>query len=60
MTREMILTIGRYDNCYNNGENGTPLNSFRWYKVMSDALLVTVRPILYSLCQVRRSQRALS
>lgn len=46
----------KYDNCYNNGENGTPLNSFNRYKRMSDALLATGRPILYNLCQWGQDQ----
>lgn len=48
--------ISRYDNCYNNGQNGTPLNSFNRYKRMSDALLATGRPIFFSLCQWGQDQ----
>jgi len=40
----------KYDNCYNQGQSGTPQISYSRYKVMSDALNATGRPILYSLC----------
>ncbi|KAG7009840.1 alpha-galactosidase [Physcia stellaris] len=40
----------KYDNCYNAGQAGTQLISHNRYKVMSQALNETGRPILYSLC----------
>jgi len=40
----------KYDNCYNQGQAGTPLYSFLRYDTMSQALNQTGRPILYSLC----------
>ena len=40
----------KYDNCYNEGQSGTPQISYNRYKAMSDALNATGRPILYSLC----------
>lgn len=40
----------KYDNCYNDGEAGNQQLSYNRYKVMSDALKATGRPILYSLC----------
>ncbi|KAH7912903.1 glycoside hydrolase family 27 protein [Hygrophoropsis aurantiaca] len=40
----------KYDNCYNEGESGTPLITYTRYKAMSDALNATGRPILYSMC----------
>ncbi|KAL3425744.1 glycoside hydrolase family 27 protein [Phlyctema vagabunda] len=40
----------KYDNCYNEGQAGNQLISRNRYKVMSDALNATGRPILYSLC----------
>ncbi|KAI8583120.1 hypothetical protein K450DRAFT_277607 [Umbelopsis ramanniana AG] len=40
----------KYDNCYNQGQSGTPKLSYDRYKAMSDALNNTGRPILYSLC----------
>lgn len=40
----------KYDNCYNQGQSGAPQISYNRYKVMSDALNATGRPILYSLC----------
>ncbi|KGM92078.1 uncharacterized protein PADG_11874 [Paracoccidioides brasiliensis Pb18] len=40
----------KYDNCYNEGQEGTPLLSFNRYNVMGKALNATGRPILYSLC----------
>ena len=41
----------KYDNCYNEGQEGTALISYNRYKAMSDALNATGRPILYSMCQ---------
>lgn len=41
----------KYDNCYNNGLQGTPELSFNRYDTMSKALLATGRPIVYALCQ---------
>ena len=40
----------KYDNCYNEGQEGTALISYNRYKTMSDALNATGRPILYSMC----------
>jgi len=40
----------KYDNCYNEGQSGTPLISFDRYAKMSRALNATGRPILYSMC----------
>lgn len=40
----------KYDNCYNEGEEGTPKLSFDRYNRMGQALNATGRPILYSLC----------
>lgn len=40
----------KYDNCYNLGRSGTPLESFKRYKAMGDALNATGRPMVYSLC----------
>ncbi|KAF2641333.1 glycoside hydrolase [Massarina eburnea CBS 473.64] len=40
----------KYDNCFNQGQSGTPKLSFDRYNVMSDALNKTGRPIVYSLC----------
>ena len=41
----------KYDNCYNEGQEGTSLTTYNRYKAMSDALNATGRPILYSMCQ---------
>lgn len=40
----------KYDNCYNEGQEGTEQLSYARYKKMSDALNATGRPILYSMC----------
>ncbi|CAI6338787.1 unnamed protein product [Periconia digitata] len=40
----------KYDNCYNEGQSGTPKLSFDRYKVMSQALATTGRKIVYALC----------
>ncbi|CAL5869034.1 uncharacterized protein PFLUO_LOCUS3262 [Penicillium psychrofluorescens] len=40
----------KYDNCYNQGEEGTPKLSFDRYNAMGKALNATGRPILYSMC----------
>ncbi|KAG2186295.1 hypothetical protein INT43_002733 [Umbelopsis isabellina] len=40
----------KYDNCYNEGESGTPKLSYDRYKKMGNALNSTGRPFLYSLC----------
>ncbi|KAF8307282.1 alpha-galactosidase [Clavulina sp. PMI_390] len=42
--------LSQYDNCYNQGESGTPQISFNRYNTMSKALNATGRPILYSMC----------
>ena len=40
----------KYDNCYNEGQEGSSQLSYTRYKTMSNALNATGRPILYSLC----------
>lgn len=40
----------KYDNCYNQGQSGTPKLSFDRYKVMSDALNSTGRDMVYAMC----------
>ncbi|KAF2868968.1 alpha-galactosidase [Massariosphaeria phaeospora] len=40
----------KYDNCFNQGQSGTPKLSFDRYKVMSDALNSTGHPMVYSMC----------
>ncbi|KAK2766220.1 hypothetical protein FQN54_007736 [Arachnomyces sp. PD_36] len=40
----------KYDNCYNEGNEGTPALSFKRYNKMGQALNATDRPILYSMC----------
>ncbi|KAL1984927.1 hypothetical protein VTN96DRAFT_8586 [Rasamsonia emersonii] len=40
----------KYDNCYNQGQEGTPKLSYDRYNAMGQALNKTGRPILYSLC----------
>ncbi|KZF25420.1 glycoside hydrolase family 27 protein [Xylona heveae TC161] len=40
----------KYDNCFNEGQSGTPLITYNRYKKMSVALNSTGRPILYSMC----------
>ena len=40
----------KYDNCYNEGQEGTEQLTYTRYKAMSDALNATGRPILYSMC----------
>ena len=40
----------KYDNCFNQGQSGTPQISFNRYNVMSQALNKTGRPIFYSVC----------
>ncbi|KAF2177860.1 glycoside hydrolase family 27 protein [Zopfia rhizophila CBS 207.26] len=39
----------KYDNCFNQGQSGTPKISFDRYNVMSQALNKTGRPIVYSM-----------
>lgn len=41
----------KYDNCYNEGQSGTPLITSDRYRKMGDALNSTGRQILYSLCE---------
>jgi len=41
----------KYDNCFNEGNSGTPQISYDRYNKMSQALNQTGRPIFYSLCQ---------
>ncbi|KAF2466516.1 glycoside hydrolase [Lindgomyces ingoldianus] len=40
----------KYDNCFNQGQSGTPQISFNRYNVMSQAINKTGRPMIYSLC----------
>ncbi|KAJ5833462.1 Alpha-galactosidase/alpha-n-acetylgalactosaminidase [Penicillium riverlandense] len=40
----------KYDNCFNEGQEGTEKLSFDRYNAMSMALNKTGRPILYSMC----------
>lgn len=40
----------KYDNCYNDGQSGTPKLSYDRYKVMSDALIATGRDFTYLMC----------
>ena len=40
----------KYDNCFNEGQEGTSQITYNRYKAMSDALNATGRPILYSMC----------
>lgn len=40
----------KYDNCYNEGQSGTPEISFKRYEKMSKALRKTGREIVYALC----------
>lgn len=40
----------KYDNCFNDGQYGTPLISYNRYQKMSEALLNTGRDIVYSMC----------
>lgn len=40
----------KYDNCYNQGQEGNSQITFNRYNAMSQALNKTGRPILYSMC----------
>lgn len=40
----------KYDNCYNEGQSGTPQITYNRYNTMSKALNATGRYILYSMC----------
>ncbi|KAL8947955.1 MAG: hypothetical protein Q9222_005814 [Ikaeria aurantiellina] len=40
----------KYDNCYNQGQEGNSLITFNRYDAMSQALNKTGRPIFYSMC----------
>ncbi|KAF2001676.1 glycoside hydrolase family 27 protein [Amniculicola lignicola CBS 123094] len=40
----------KYDNCFNQGQSGTPKLSFDRYNIMSQALNATGREIVYSMC----------
>lgn len=40
----------KYDNCFNEGQSGTPQITAARYKAMGDALNATGRPMLYSMC----------
>lgn len=40
----------KYDNCYNEGQEGNSELTYTRYKAMSDALNATGRPMLYSMC----------
>lgn len=41
----------KYDNCYNEGNSGTPKLSYERYEKMSKALNNTGKAVFYSLCQ---------
>ena len=47
---DAALDYLKYDNCFNQGQEGNSLITFNRYKAMSDALNQTGRPILYSMC----------
>ncbi|KAF9731611.1 melibiase [Paraphaeosphaeria minitans] len=40
----------KYDNCFNQGQSGTPKISYDRYSVMSQALNNTSREIIYAMC----------
>jgi len=40
----------KYDNCYNEGNSGTPQASYKRFAAMSHALNRTGRPMVYSMC----------
>ncbi|KAI4115226.1 MAG: hypothetical protein LQ338_007887 [Usnochroma carphineum] len=40
----------KYDNCFNQGQEGTSQLTFNRYNAMSEALNKTGRPIFYSMC----------
>lgn len=40
----------KYDNCFNEGQTGSPIVTYNRYKTMANALNATGRPILYSMC----------
>ncbi|OAF99565.1 alpha-galactosidase [Paraphaeosphaeria sporulosa] len=40
----------KYDNCFNQGQSGTPKISYDRYNVMSQALNKTNREIIYAMC----------
>ncbi|KAF2136870.1 glycoside hydrolase family 27 protein [Aplosporella prunicola CBS 121167] len=40
----------KYDNCYNEGQSGTPALSFARYAAMARALSATGRDIVYGIC----------
>ncbi|KAF2122454.1 glycoside hydrolase superfamily [Lophiotrema nucula] len=40
----------KYDNCFNQGQSGTPQISFNRYNAISQALNKTGRPIKYAMC----------
>src|SRR2546430_13869388 len=44
VTEHKRLTFIQYDNCYNEGQSGTPLITYNRYRNMSDALNATGRP----------------
>ncbi|KAH9947978.1 glycoside hydrolase superfamily [Amylocystis lapponica] len=50
----------KYDNCFNEGQAGTPKLSYDRYANMSFALNATGRPILYSMCNWGRTARGTS
>jgi len=57
---EYFASVGadylKYDNCFNQGQSGTPQISFNRYDAMSIALNKTGRPIVYSLVSFFRCQ----
>jgi hypothetical protein len=46
----------KYDNCFNQGQSGTPKISFDRYQVMSKALNATGRKMVYSMCNWGQDQ----
>lgn len=42
--------MSEYDNCYNEGQAGYDLISYKRYAEMSRALNSTGRPMVYSMC----------
>ena len=46
----MQIDYVKYDNCYNEGQSGTPLITYNRYNKMAKALNATGRPMLYSMC----------
>ncbi|TIC24928.1 hypothetical protein E3Q10_03650 [Wallemia mellicola] len=47
---EWEVDLLKYDNCFNQGQSGTPKLSYDRYNAMSQALNATGRPIVYAMC----------